>query len=605
MTKLNVSDDLKLPLDVITMATAILGLRGSGKTNTAGVWTEELLKVGQQVIVIDPQNVWWGLKSTADGKQAGFPIVIFGGDHADVPITGTEGKQLADFVVENRVPCIFSLRHLSLSAQRRFVTALTEQIFFRKGEAKYQTPALVVIDEAHKFVPQKVQGDDMAMLVHRIQMLVTEGRASGIGVTLIDQRAATVNKDVLTQIELMVVHRTVGPQDKKALDEWIRDNAEEGQAEVFKQSLAKLSIGEAWFWSVGWLDVFKKVQVRMRETFDSSRTPRPGEKRITPKNLAEVDLEKLKTELAETLEKAKADDPKELKRQISELKRQISKPAAVEVQTKEVVKTVKKEVPVIKDSQLVKAEKIIERINQQIRQLQDVRDHIDIAVGKFNAMREASEPAKALVAAVGATRTFDRPVSSAPKTLQKQVESTQNLKTAVFSDESAGDVEVGGLHSKVLNALAELESFGLNQPTRGTLGFYLGKNLQSGWGSRCVSDLKTSGLVDYPTGGALALTDAGRGKAAQFNPPNSRTEFHDRVRRHIGGLHQSIFDYLVQIYPSSISREDLGDPDHLDKNLQSGWGSRCVSDLRTAGLVDYPQSGWLRATDVLFPEGLS
>jgi DNA helicase HerA-like ATPase len=214
-TKLNVGQDFKLPLDVITMATAILGLRGSGKTNTAGVWTEELLKVGQQVIVIDPQNVWWGLKSSADGKQAGFPIVIFGGDHADVPITGTEGKQLADFVVENQVPCIFSLRHLSLNAQRKFVTALTEQIFYRKGEAKYQTPALVIIDEAHKFVPQKVQGDDMAMLVHRIQMLVTEGRASGIGVTLIDQRAATVNKDVLTQIELMVVHRTVGPQDKK------------------------------------------------------------------------------------------------------------------------------------------------------------------------------------------------------------------------------------------------------------------------------------------------------------------------------------------------------------------------------------------------------
>jgi hypothetical protein len=232
------------------------------------------------------------------------------------------------------------LRHLSLNAQRKFVTALTEQIFYRKGEAKYQTPALVIIDEAHKFVPQKVQGDDMAMLVHRIQMLVTEGRASGIGVTLIDQRAATVNKDVLTQIELMVVHRTVGPQDKKALDEWIRDNAEEGQAQVFKESLAKLGTGEAWFWSVGWLDIFKKVQVRMRETFDSSRTPRPGEKRITPKNLAEVDLEKLKTELSETIEKAKADDPKELKKQIAELKRDLAKKPAAELQTKVETQTI-------------------------------------------------------------------------------------------------------------------------------------------------------------------------------------------------------------------------------------------------------------------------
>src|SRR5688572_16154970 len=63
-----------------------LGKTRSGKSSKLRVLTEGQLDRGEPVCIIDPKGDWWGLKSSADGKTAGYPIVIFGGEHADVPI---------------------------------------------------------------------------------------------------------------------------------------------------------------------------------------------------------------------------------------------------------------------------------------------------------------------------------------------------------------------------------------------------------------------------------------------------------------------------------------------------------------------------------------
>ncbi|HRX87363.1 MAG TPA: hypothetical protein P5572_20240 [Phycisphaerae bacterium] len=65
-------------------------------------------------------------------------------------------------------------------------------------------------------------------------------------------------------------------------------------------ALASLPRGEAYFWSPGWLDVFQRVCVRQRRTYDSSATPKPGRVAAAPKAVAEVDLAALKQRLAES-----------------------------------------------------------------------------------------------------------------------------------------------------------------------------------------------------------------------------------------------------------------------------------------------------------------
>jgi len=130
---LQLSQDLELPEEAVTETFAILGKRGVGKTTTARVLTEELLEVGLPVLILDPTGVWWGLRTSADGKTAGYPVVIFGGDRADVPLEETAGTLIADVIVSQRISAVLDLSSLSKGATRRFSTDLLEAVSPKPG----------------------------------------------------------------------------------------------------------------------------------------------------------------------------------------------------------------------------------------------------------------------------------------------------------------------------------------------------------------------------------------------------------------------------------------------------------------------------------------
>jgi hypothetical protein len=58
--KLHIGKNFSLPLDFVTQSQAILAKKRVGKSYTASVQAEELLKAGQQICVIDPTGAWWG-----------------------------------------------------------------------------------------------------------------------------------------------------------------------------------------------------------------------------------------------------------------------------------------------------------------------------------------------------------------------------------------------------------------------------------------------------------------------------------------------------------------------------------------------------------------
>lgn len=325
MGELKIGKGLSLPVDAVTETFAVLGRRGSGKTYTANVLCEELLAAGQQIVVLDPLDVWWGLRS--DGKGGGYPIVIFGGEHADVPLEPRSGALLADVIVEERLRAILSLRHLSKQELRNFVADFGERLYERKGKAEHRSPLHLVIDEADAVVPQRLfPGAERAF--GAIDTLVRRDRSSGVGTTLISQRAAVIAKDVLTQTEVLICHQTTGPQDRKALEAWIEAHDTGNRKKAFLESIAGLKRGTAWVWSPAWLDLFQRVEIRQRRTFDSSSTPKAGARALPAAPLAPVRLDSLRTRIAETVERAKADDPKALRARIAELERQLAKKPA-------------------------------------------------------------------------------------------------------------------------------------------------------------------------------------------------------------------------------------------------------------------------------------
>jgi uncharacterized protein len=76
-----------LPTAALSQHVIILGKTGVGKSSTMRLLVEGLLTDGKPVCIIDPKGDWWGLKSSASGKQAGYPVIIFGGERADIPLT--------------------------------------------------------------------------------------------------------------------------------------------------------------------------------------------------------------------------------------------------------------------------------------------------------------------------------------------------------------------------------------------------------------------------------------------------------------------------------------------------------------------------------------
>lgn len=317
-----------LPLDYATQAVAVIGRRGSGKTYCAKRIAEGLLHNHLQTIIFDPLGVWWGLRTLPDGKPSAFDrLVIFGGHYADLPLLDTAGVAIADLIVNEGLSAIISTRHLSGRGQTRFAQDFAEQLYRRKDEQAHRTPTHLMVDEADTMIPQRPMPDEMRLL-SIFDKLVRYGRASGIGVTMVTQRPAVLNKNALSQAEMLVVLQITGPQDRKAVKEWVDAHDTAGKGPEFLAGLAALKRGEAWLWSPSWLDIFERVNVSRADTFDSSYTPKVGELGKAQKPPAKIDsaqLEGWKGKLAAVVAEAEASDPSKLKAKIRQLEASVEK----------------------------------------------------------------------------------------------------------------------------------------------------------------------------------------------------------------------------------------------------------------------------------------
>lgn len=111
---------LPIPKAALSQHLIVLGKTGAGKSSAMRVLVEGLLDAGDPVCILDPKGDWYGIKSSADGKQAGYPLVIFGGEHADVPINVHAGAHLAELVATGNRPCIIDMRGWMTGERTRF-----------------------------------------------------------------------------------------------------------------------------------------------------------------------------------------------------------------------------------------------------------------------------------------------------------------------------------------------------------------------------------------------------------------------------------------------------------------------------------------------------
>lgn len=306
-----------LPPEALAQHIAILGKTGSGKTTTAkSVVVEPMLAEGRRVAVVDPTSAWWGLRTSRDGKGPGFPVLVLGGDHGDLPLPALGGAAVARLLVDQGVSLVADTSLLTVGERTRWFIDFAGTLY-RLNRA----PLHLVLDEAHVFAPQgKVPDPDTGKMLHAANQLAAGGRSRGIRMTMITQRPAKLHKDTLTCADTLIAMRALAPHDRQAVKDWIDGCGDVAQGRAVLDSLAGLSRGEGWVWfpEGGLLRQVKFPPIR---TFDSSATPTDGHAATTPKGAAEIDLTEIKSALADAVKEAEANDPRRLRARIAELER--------------------------------------------------------------------------------------------------------------------------------------------------------------------------------------------------------------------------------------------------------------------------------------------
>lgn len=313
--------DFTFPVELTTKRSATLAMPRVGKSNAAVVIAEELFSNGIPFVGIDPKGDWWGIRSSANGKGAGIAIPIFGGLHGDMPLEPHAGKFIAEAIANQRLSCILDVSEFDSRQQMwGFLTDFATTLLRLNRE-----PLLILADECDEYIPQKAdEGGNQPKCLNAWRRVVSKGGFRGIGINMISQRSAYVNKDCLYLIDAMIALRTFAPADRKVITDWFEHEGVEKKS--INDQLSKLAVGEAIVYSPVWLGPnVNHVHFRQRRTFDSGATPTVGKSVTAPSTLADIDLAALGETIAAAAERAKAEDPIELQRTIVELRRQIDR----------------------------------------------------------------------------------------------------------------------------------------------------------------------------------------------------------------------------------------------------------------------------------------
>jgi len=582
-----------IPDEVLETHIGVLGKTGAGKTYTAKGLVERMLEQGRHVVVLDPTGVWWGLRTTAAGK-AGFPVTIFGGDHADIAIDGNAGAEVASVVYTRGLSAVIDTLGMSVTQRTRFARDFMQEAFRRNRE-----PTHLVIDECHLFMPQAsrgVGGVETNEMINAANTLVSGGRARGWRIAMLSQRAAKVNKDSLTQCETLVAHRVIHPLDRKAVADWIDGCGDAAKSKEVLGSLAQLKRGEAWVWSPE-NDVLIRATMPEIRTADTSATPKHGERRITT-TVAEIDLEAVQGMLEAAGEEAEANDPDRLKARVEELSRQLvaaqNAPVQMPGDIDKIIAEAKAEaaegwaslVKAIGEGvagELKLAERFAERLRTVAAEVEALLTLMrgSVTDGHVKHRRETIKPASSPLAEP--VNDIEFPVSTDPR----------------------GRRALKGPQRKILDALAWWASIGVDEPSRAQVGFVAGIKPAGGHFTNTIGPLATNKLISYPRPGHISLEPSGRALAECAAESVELGQYHKRIVGMVKtGPSRRMLEAMIEVGPGrSITREDLGARTGI--NPEGGHFTNTLGPLKTLGLLASPESGLVAATELLFPPALA
>ncbi|MDB5606690.1 MAG: hypothetical protein JWP25_3590 [Bradyrhizobium sp.] len=592
-----------IPREALDDRLGFIGTSGSGKTYNAGTAIEILLGVHKaRVVIIDPLGVWWGLRLLADGKKdSNFNVVIFGGGHADLPLNEQAGALIGETAATMAESCILDLSGMpSRAAERRFMNAFLETIY-RKASGE---PFHLVVDEADLFAPQNPQKGDEALLGH-MDNIVRRGRVKGFIPWLISQRPAVLNKNVLSQVDGLLAFKLTASQDRDALDAWIEGQADKAQGKAIKDALPTFQVGEGVVWLPGH-GILERRPFPAKVTFDSSRKPKRGEK-LKSRKLKPLNVGKLKEQLASVVEEAKANDPKELRKQVADLKAQLFK-AEKATPIASVDKPAEKKAAADREAKAHIRGKVegygeaLKAVGAIFRDLAPTIAKLEPLVEAIKANGQAIEGWSATIKEKQAELAKQLPPSGSPTErpsahapIMRAPSGQPPVVARKPSPAANGDGTLSNSERKILDAIRWWNVLGIAAPSHAQVAFIAGYSHKSGTWATYLSRLRSSGMIEGR--GDLVFTESGLNEAREPDAVPSRDALWTAVLGKIDAPLQKILKPIIAAYPDGMTHASASE--EAGYSSASGTWATYLSRLRSLDLIE--GRGELKAQGWLFP----
>lgn len=575
-------DSLVLPDSTVTEKFGIVGASGYGKTHLATVLLEEMLEQRLPVAVIDPEGVFWGLGSSIDGKSPGYKVIVLGGSHGNLDLKPTSGTAMAELVVRTRQPMIFDLSNFDdEDDEALFVAAFAQTLYQRNGIER--RPIHLYCDEIDKFAPEQPMSKAQIASTKALKNVFQRGRGRGIGATAITQRPAVVKKDILYQVRCLVTFNLPGPLDQDAISRWMIKpaNIDKKERDHFLSTLPKLQRGHAWLWSPAWLNVMQQVVVRERRTFDSSKTPEVGASMLTPVR-QEIDLEAIRSIMAELVDRNEQDDPTTLRARVRELETKLatqpSAPAPAPIVNNEDMRSLYEA-----HTDVVNIGNVVSKLAGELAVLHDKIGtlHQTISgrmggqpIAKIHYLNEAHELPRTTKAAA----RRERRVTAAPTDNSGAREKSTSKVAAVPE-------ELKVFRKGERDMLITLYDFG-GHLSRRQLGTMVGIKPKGSTMGTYLTTLKSNAVATY-TMVDVTLTDTGKTLLARVlnrKPmPHKQDQLLEIWRKKLRKGERDILDTVVQA-PNGITRKDMAEK--LDIAPDGSTIGTYLSTLRSNALIN-------------------
>lgn len=581
---------LAFPEKVLTQHLIALGKTGAGKSSTIRHIVEDLLRRKKRVCVVDIKGDWWGLKSSADGKSAGFPVVAFGDFREpkaqDVPINAQSGKQVAELITSGNRPCIIGFRGWMPGAVTDFWIDFASTLFNKNEGELY-----VVISECHNYAPKgKVLDPKAGKVLHWTNRLLSEGRGLGMTFLLDSQRPQKVHNDTLTSCETLIAMRVTHAADRQAIKDWIDGCGDKATGNEVLNTLAQMATGEGWVWSpeIGFGP--ERIKFPFFETFDSF-APAQLQKKVSDSGWSSVDLEAVKEKLATVIEEAKENDPKALHARIRHLEAELEKqPAPVpQVDPEAIIRAI--------ESQREADNEILRGIVHDDQRLRDGLNEISglcakligigcpVPVGGLQAVKLSAKEVPA------AYRGF--PITNGSPTQAPRIPTRRSGNPPAITGGTGGD-DLSGPQRQILTRLAEFVACGRSSVRLSWLAASMGTTVRARGFEENMRTLVKAAYVAKQSGDYVKATSAGEAVSGR-QPPLGGEELHNRITQMLSGPQSEMLRFLLK-HSNPIDEGYLAT--HFNTTVRARGFEENIRFLRSNDLIT-TSSGQVQVADWL------